>query len=309
MSQYFKNIAGHQKQLDWLNQDLVNNNLAHAYLLAGPSDLGKSTIAKSFAKAIQTYNLNTDKAYSIVNQIEKGTHSDTIFIANNFSDSSIKIEQIRTITHNLHMTGNSQKRILVIEDIERLTPESANALLKILEEPPEKVVFILTSSNPKLILETILSRVRRIDFQLISNKDLFQILKNRYRLVEEKKIYRVTELSQGRIAKAIKLLDNSEHFEIYENTYLQIQNFLKRKDVSAAFNFIGQIYNDPILTQIFLEIAFMVLRENLNKAIVNNDENEIIKANKNIEKLLEVKRLAETNVNSRLLLEEFILSL
>ena len=60
MSPFFNNIVGHQKQLDLLRADLSGKNLAHAYLLAGPADLGKMTIAKAMAKAIQTYNLDED---------------------------------------------------------------------------------------------------------------------------------------------------------------------------------------------------------------------------------------------------------
>ncbi len=309
MSSLFKNIVGHEKQLDLLRADLEKENLAHAYLLAGPSDLGKFAIAKAFAKVIQTDDLEEEKVYQIVNLIERGIHPDTIFCQINPEDDTIKISHIRALINNLQMTGNSWRRILVMEDIDRMTPEAANAMLKMLEEPPEKVLFIFTSSNPKAILETILSRVRRVDFQLLSHKELFQILKNRYRLIDEKKIFRVTELAQGRIAKAIKLLDNEDQFEVYENTYVQIQNFLARRDVAAAFSFISQIYNDPILIQVFLEIAFMVLREDLKKAVASADRKGMEKANGNLNKLMEVKNLSETNVNSRLLLENFILSL
>ena len=207
------------------------------------------------------------------------------------------------------MTGDSARRILVLEDIDKMTLEAANAMLKMLEEPPEKVLYIFTSSNPKMILETILSRVRRIDFQLMTSKDLFTCLKNRYRLVEESKLYRATELAQGRIAKAIKLLDNEDHFLAYENTFVEIEKFLANRDIAAAFGFIGQIHTDPILIQIFLEIAFIVLDETLKKAVAAGNREAMRLATENLSKLFEVKKLSETNVNSRLLLENFILSL
>lgn len=309
MSPFFKNIVGHQKQLDLLRADLAGGNLAHAYLLAGPADLGKFAIAKAMAKAVQTVGLEEDEAYQIINQIDRGIHPDTIFNKLAVDEDSIKIAQVRSVLNNLQMTGDSARRILVLEDIDKMTPEAANAMLKMIEEPPRKVLYIFTSSNPKMILETILSRVRRVDFQLMTSKDLFSTLKNRYRLTEESKLYRITELAQGRIAKAIKLLDNDEHFQAYENTFLEIENFLAHRDVAAAFGFIGQIYNDPILIQIFLEIAFIVLDESMKKAVAAGDRVSMRLAAENLEKLFEVKKLSETNVNSRLLLENFILSL
>lgn len=309
MSPFFKNIVGHQKQLQMLRDDLANDNLAHAYLLAGPANLGKFTVARAFAKAIQTDGLDEDKTFQLNTLIDKGIHPDTLFYQAEEADESIKIAQIRTVLMNLQMTGDSSRRILIMKDIDRMTPESANAMLKMLEEPPSKVLYLFTSSDPKSILETILSRVRRIDFQLMTSQELFLSLKNRYRLIEEKKLYRVVELAQGRIAKAIKLLETDEHFQAYEEIYTQIKSFLEKRDVAAAFALISQIHTDPILMQIFLEITFIVFREDLKKAVSANDQMAQVKMTEKLAKLIEVKRLAETNVNNRLLLENFILSL
>lgn len=309
MAPVFNNIVGHRKQLEMLSDDLRRNQLAHAYLLAGPADLGKLAIAKAFALAIQTEGLNEEEAYQLRALIDKGVHADTLLLQAGPEAESIKIVDIRNVMMNLQMTGDSRRRILVVEDIDRMTIEASNAMLKILEEPPSKVMFIFTSSNPKALLETILSRVRRLDFQLMSNQDMFSALKNRYRLAEEKKIYRVLELAQGRIAKAIKLMETSEHFQAYEDIYQQIKNFLANHDVAAAFSLIAQIHPDPLLVQIFLEIAFMVFREDLKVATANADREAQRIVTVKLDKLMEVKKLSETNVNSRLLLENFILNL
>jgi DNA polymerase-3 subunit delta' len=309
MSQFFKNIIGHRKQLNLLQQDLDRDNLAHAYLLAGPADLGKFTVAKNFAKAVQTKDLPEEKIFQLSSLIDRGIHSDTIIFQNETPEESIKIEQIRTLLNNLQMTGDSWRRILVMENIDLMTMEAANAMLKMLEEPPQKVLFIFTTSNPKAILETIISRVRRVDFQLMPPEELFHELKNRYRLEDEGRISRVVELALGRVAKAIKLLENGEHLQAYEDIYTQIRNFLERRDVASAFNFVGQIHNDQLLTQIFLEIASIVLRNELKTAVEKGGAKEIAFASGRLDKLFEVKSMSETNANSRLLLENFILSL
>jgi DNA polymerase III delta prime subunit len=309
MSQFFKNIIGHQKQLLLLQDDLEKDNLAHAYLLAGPSDLGKFTIAKSFAKAVQTKDLSEEKIFQLSTLIDRGIHPDTIVYPAKAGEDSIKIDEVRTLLNNLQMTGDSWKRILVLENIDRLTDEAANAMLKMLEEPPNKVLFVFTTSNPKMVFETIISRVRRIDFQLTPANELFHALKNRYRLVEEAKISRVVELALGRVAKAIKLLETDEHLKAYEDIYVQIQDFLERRDIASAFTFVSQIHNDSILIQIFLEIASIVLRNEMKAAVQSGNSDAVTLASERLDKLFEVKRISETNTNSRLLLENFILSL
>lgn len=309
MSNCFKNIVGHQRQLKSLTEDLEKDNLAHAYLLSGPSDLGKFTVAKNFAKAIQTRDLDEDKAFQVSALIDRGIHSDTIFFQPAADEQTIKIEDVRKLMQNLQMTGDSWKRVLVMQDIDRMTMEASNAMLKMLEEPPPKVLYIFTTSNSRSILETILSRVRTIDFHLMPEEEMVHALKLRYRLEDESKIKRVAVLSLGRIAKAIKLMEGSEHLEAYEQICSDIQAFLKTRDIAAGFSFISQIHSDMLLIQIFLETASIVLRNDLRAATDAGDREAMALATTRLRKLFEVKALSETNSNSRLLLENFILSL
>jgi DNA polymerase III subunit delta' len=309
MSIFFKNIVGHQRQLQLLETDLANDNLAHAYLLAGPGDLGKFMVAQCFAKAVQTKDLDDEQAFQTAGQIDRGIHSDTIVCGKKPEEESIKIAEIRSLLNNLQMTGDSWKRILVIEDIDRMSTEAANAMLKMLEEPPRKVLYIFTSSNPHALLDTILSRVRKIDFQLMPSAELFRALKLRFRLEDESKIYRVVELALGRVAKAIKLLETKEHLQAYEDFFTEISGFLKDRNIASGFSLISQIHSDPVLIQVFLETVSIVLRADLKQAAQDDNRANLSLAVKRLQKLFEVKALSETNSNSRLLLENFILNL
>ena len=158
-------------------------------------------------------------------------------------------------------------------------------------------------------METILSRVRRVDFSILDEESLLKGLNNRYRVLEPDHLKRVTELSMGRIAKAIKLVENKEIMEAYENVYQQIRGFLKKRDISEAFAFISQIHTDTLLTQIFLEIGAVVLREDLKVAVKSDNQEKKRQVLARIEYLFETRKLSDTNVNNRLLLENFILSL
>ncbi|MCC6643454.1 DNA polymerase III subunit [Candidatus Peregrinibacteria bacterium] len=309
MSIYFKNIVGHQKQLKMLEEDLSQGRLAHAYLLAGPADIGKFTLAKALAKAIQTLDMDEDKAFQTAALMDRGVHGDTLIFAKNPEEDSIKIAEIRSIINKLQLSADSNRRILVMEDIDRMTPESANALLKVLEEPPGDVLYIFTSSQPHSLLETILSRVRKIDFNIMTEEELFSSMKNRYRLADETVLKKVAKISFGRIGKAIKLMENLEQLDAYQDVYDQIKSFLAAQDIHAGFSFIGQIYNDPVLTNIFLELAFVALREEMYDALNKGDRSRLEITLERIGKLVKIKALSETNINNRLLLENFILEL
>lgn len=157
----FETIYGNSIALDKIRQDILKKNLAHAYLLSGPAEIGKFTIGLEMSKLLQTQNLEWDEARKVDLLIEKGSHLDTKILRIG-QEKSWKIETMRKLIDNLNMSGDSEFRIVLMEDIDLLTLEAANSLLKMLEEPPGKVMFILTTSQPQQILETILSRVRVI---------------------------------------------------------------------------------------------------------------------------------------------------
>jgi DNA polymerase-3 subunit delta' len=274
MSIYFKNIIGHQQILERLKHDIEKNSLAHAYLFNGPADLGKFTIAKAFGKAIQTHEINEDKSLHLASLIDRGIHADTLICELNREEESIKISQIKQLINNLQMTGDSRRRILIMEDIDKMTTEAANALLKILEEPPGKVLYIFTTSNSKNILETILSRVRMVEFKLFSETDLLQSIKNRYRLADQEKIALVVELANGRIAKAIKLMESQEIFDAYKNIHDEIKDFLIKGNLAEAFTYINQIQSDKLLVQVFLDIALVILTKQMRASIKLGNTNE-----------------------------------
>ncbi len=301
----FDQIVGNSKALELLQADLKNNNLAHGYLFCGPADCGKMTIAIEFAKALQTASLAPEEAEKIAGLIVKGAHMDTT-IGRIGTEATWKIEPVRQLLDNLNMSGTATFRVLVMEDIDKLTLEAANAMLKMLEEPPHKVKFIFTSSQPQAVLETIHSRLRKIEFTLLTPSEMLSTLSNRFRIVDKTKLERVTKLAQGRIALALKLLTNDDMLEAYNNIFVQIEEFLKAKRLTPAFSLISQIHTDPLLVNIFIDIVTIFLREYLlTSATAKEQENYLLA----LDKLFKIKRLNETNANSRLLLEQFMISL
>lgn len=253
-------VIGHETQLSALENDIKSGNLAHAYLFSGPEKVGKFTVAKKLAHILQCPD-NYCYTCNVCKQIEKGGHSDTIQLRGD--DEAIKIEQIRDIIARLNMTANSNHKIVLAEDIERMTPEAANCLLKTLEEPPPKVVFICTTTNIREVLPTIVSRMRVLRFRNFSEKFLINAMTKEFPDTDTEAIEQVCSLAMGKSGQAFKLLRDGELLSHYRTLYNDILRLLETETVSERFSYIQGIYEDPKLTRDFLDVLLHVLRSRM----------------------------------------------
>jgi len=197
---YNWNIIGHDKQLKMLEADIESGNLAHSYLLYGAGHVGKYTVAKKLASILQCENNFCGVCPTCI-QIRKGIHLDTMEYENN--KEALKIDQIREIISRCNMSSQSRYKVVVLQSIGRMTVEASNALLKTLEEPPGRTLFIMTTSNVQEVLPTILSRSRLIKFHLFSTEFLANKLRELYPESTEETINQVAKLSLGRAGRAL----------------------------------------------------------------------------------------------------------
>lgn len=153
---------------------MKNNQLGHAYLFAGPKKLGKVETAKEVAKLVNCEKLEKLKTCGVCHSCVKisiGSHPD-IYLIDQLGES-IKIEDIRNLLNRIQLRSFEAKRkVFIINRVERMTLESANALLKTLEEPNRGNLFILITSAPDDIPGTIKSRCQKVNFFPLSLKNL-----------------------------------------------------------------------------------------------------------------------------------------
>lgn len=298
---YNWSIIGHEKQLERIEEDIRSDNLAHAYLLVGPNSVGKSTVAKKLAGILQCENDFCHKCKNCI-QTEKGCHIDICELVDD--KESIKIGTMRKIIEHLAMTRQSKYKILLIQRLERMTIEAANSFLKTLEEPPENTVFIMTTNNVSLILPTIISRVRTIRFNNVSYSYLSKKLVELYPNCDEETLNRVNLFSTGKTGRAVQLMENPEVLAEYMHLYNVVQVFLKNKNVVDRFSFVKNLTEEPAQIEVFLNILLHVLR---SKVLEGSD-----KTASEINMLLKIREagmLLKKNVNTRLVLENLMLSL
>ncbi len=179
--QIFSQLVGQEHVVKTLQGALSSGRVGQAYLFTGPRGTGKTTIARIFAKALNCVELgkrtvslpcNTCEACLAVNN---GTSLDLIEID---AASNRGIDEIRALKESAQVAAPSGGyKVFLIDEVHMLTKDSFNALLKILEEPPVHVVFILATTEPHKILPTVLSRVQRFDFKRITPGEMVMKLK------------------------------------------------------------------------------------------------------------------------------------
>lgn len=306
-------LAGHDKVLESLNDDIDSDNLAHANLFAGPEHIGKFTAAKKLARFLQCPDGGCKTCY-ICREIEKGIHADTIEVPN--TGESIKIELVRSLIDKIHMTRREKYKILLIQNIERMTDESSNALLKTLEDPPDGVLFLLSTSRVLDVLPTIISRVRVYKFAKLSEREVMELMRANYPLADEKIIEMVINLAGGLPGRALQLMEDPDLYSVYRKMYEDIEALVTAPDRVNQSAYAGELAGqakenkNPQLISDFLDIFQIVLRKNMVMNIAGGGG--ILPQEKVLEMLDKIDKIREysgRNVNTRMLLENLMFSL
>ena len=175
--QQFSDMLGQAHVVRTLQNALERDRVAHAYIFAGPRGVGKTTAARILAK---TLNCRQRQAAVPCNtcpsctEITRGNNLDVLEID---AASNRGIDEIRELREAVKYPPTAGKyRIYIIDEVHMLTTQAFNALLKTLEEPPEHVVFILATTDPQKVPQTILSRTQRFDFRRVSVTDIAGLL-------------------------------------------------------------------------------------------------------------------------------------
>ena len=178
----FDSVVGQQHIVSTLEHAITEGRLSHAYLFCGPRGTGKTTMARILAKALLCHNAEAARAEGASGCMPDGTCEECELIAEgNHPDvyeldaaSRTGVDNVREeIINSVNFAPVRGKyKIYIIDEVHMLTTAAFNALLKTLEEPPAHVVFVLCTTDPQKILETILSRCQRFDFHRIGNEDI-----------------------------------------------------------------------------------------------------------------------------------------
>ena len=221
-----QDIIGQKRALDILNGFIVKGRIPHALLFAGDEGIGKRLTALNFAKAVNCLGPEVDDLFSAAgaesndtpdsgmtdacdqcascSKIEKGNHPDMFMIVPEGDGGQITVSAIRSLEESLsYKPFEGNWKIAIIDNAEKLNPSAANAFLQTLEEPPPQSILILVSSRPEMLLPTIRSRCRRINFSPLPVDTMSRMLEEKFEMSGHENTHLISVLSGGRLGYAL----------------------------------------------------------------------------------------------------------
>lgn len=214
----FEEVLGQDKVINVLKNQIKNKNFSHAYLFAGERGCGKTSAAKIFAKAINCLNPKDGSPClecENCRAIEEETSLDVVEMD---AASNRRIDDIRNLRDNvIYPPANLKYKVYIIDEAHMITREAFNALLKIMEEPPKHLVFILATTEIDKIPKTILSRVQKFEFNKIDASKIKEqiniILSDRNVKMENEAIDLIIRKAKGAMRDALSILDQVLSFD------------------------------------------------------------------------------------------------
>lgn len=318
-----RTIIGHERQMGYLNQILASGRWAHAYLFYGPEHVGKYTIAIMLARALHC------EMFQITNgRVQSGTFENVCgvcgscraiaeyrhpavlvidlehtLVSKKEKRSEIPIEDIRELRRRLGFAGDpGQWRVVIINQAEHMSSEAANAFLKLLEEPGERILFFLIAENREALLPTVRSRTQEIFFSLIGDRILENYSTQYIRDKENRR--EIVQMAYGRPGRLIMLLENKDYYAEEKKISQLISGFIGKKSVFEALECAEKYAGAGDLRRRTITSLLYHLRGRIFKSETGDFQGEISR----IKKIIHIASLLETtSVNPRLALEVMML--
>ena len=228
---FFGEVIGQEVPVKILKNAVRSGRVAHAYIFAGPRGVGKTTVARILAKSLNCLDPKEGEPCGNCEnclEIDRGSFPDLIEMD---AASNRGIDDIRAIREAVSYTPiKGRFKVYIIDEAHMLTKEAFNALLKTLEEPPPRTIFILCTTEYEKIIPTILSRCQRIIFSRIRNEDIKKYLRKICSQegleCEEEAFSTIARASEGCMRDAASLLDQASVFGEGKVTQEVVESFL-----------------------------------------------------------------------------------
>lgn len=330
------NIIGHEHAIDILRRTLSAEQVRHAYLFAGPEHIGKFVLAHRFAQTLlctggtDPHIPPSDPCNNCLacRKVLHGNHPDVHVIMRPADKQFILIEQIRELQSSAaRKTLEGRRNIFIIDGAHEMNAQSANCLLKTLEEPEPDVILLLTVPDAGLLLPTILSRVQLISMQLLTVSQIKNALVERWE-AEANEAGLIAALAAGRIGWAVQAMEDEEMLEERSENLDLLTKALAANKVQRfeiVQEMVKRFGNDGEKERALLELWLLWWRDmvlaanNCLDLTVNVDKRDLLKmqasklgstkAGQMIRAILRTQEALDQNVNARLALEVLMLDM
>lgn len=304
--QTFYDLIGQENIVKSLSNAIKLGKISHAYLLCGPRGTGKTSSARILAKSLNCVEGPTLTPCGKCPSCLDITNSTPIDVVEIDAASNRKVEDARNILEKIQFVPvNGKYKIYIIDEVHMLTTEAFNTLLKTLEEPPENVIFILATTEPHKVLETIISRCQRFDFRRITTEDIVNHLKEIAKKedinISTDALCTIARSSAGGMRDSLALLDqlsvmdsgkeittddvNEMLGRLSFDTLFDLSKCILESDPQTAITLLDKIYNNGNEPYQIVSNMIMYFR---NMLIVKNCQDRNIAA--------ELTQLSEQNI-------------
>lgn len=302
-SYYMDGIIGHKEILAFFDKILQNGRLSHAYCFAGSESVGKRAVAEAISAkllGVAREKLTTQPDYLIVEQVFDEKKEKT--------KKDISVEQVRDLREYLSRRAYlSGYKIAMIDGAEKMSLESANALLKTLEEPKEKTILFLLTEDEAGLPATILSRCQLIYFKPVATVDLKNYLSEQK--IASDRADEMVNLANGLPGKIVGWLVDSEKYNWYLSELNRFKS-LEKKSFFEKIKIVEELFGDKTdhiaareNLQEILNIWLVSVRESLKSKTWCQDK--ILSVEKSIQ---DAKKMLDQNIHPRLLVENILLN-
>lgn len=260
----FDDVVGQEHITRVLKNQILNDNIAHAYLFSGTRGTGKTSTAKIFARAVNCIDNNTGNPCNACEVCRSILDDNIMDVVEMDAASNNSVDDIRDLKEKVkYPPSKGRYKVYIIDEVHMLSKGAFNALLKTLEEPPSHLIFILATTEPQKLPATILSRCQRYDFKRITVKEIVTTMKNicdELNIeVEERGLQLIARNSDGAMRDALSILDQCISFADEKVSYEYILELL------------GTVNSD-----IIFDMTDSIIEKDLEKSLKTVDELIII---------------------------------
>jgi len=249
----FDSVVGQDSIIKTLKNSIINNNFSHAYMFTGPRGTGKTTVSKIFARNVNCLSPKDGIACKKCDACNYSFSNECLDIIEIDAASNNGVNEIRELRNNVALVPSELKyKVYIVDEVHMLSDAAFNALLKTLEEPPEHVIFILATTDPQKVPETIISRCQCFSFKRISDEVIYDrledICKKEKIKIDSDVLKRIAILSDGGLRDALGSLD-------------KLISYTNKKITLDDFNEVNGIVSDEEIHSFIKDIILGNIKE------------------------------------------------